>query len=66
VEDGETGRLCPVGDVAAMTDAALEVLSDPRRGREMGQAGRAVAIDRYSVDRIVPLYENFYREVADR
>lgn len=66
VEDGVTGLLRPVGDVAAMTDAALEILRKPARGREMGRAGRAVAVDRYSVERILPVYEAFYREVLDR
>jgi glycosyltransferase involved in cell wall biosynthesis len=40
VVDGETGRLVPEGDVAALAGAILQVLSDLPRAREMGRAAR--------------------------
>ncbi|HMH12532.1 MAG TPA: glycosyltransferase family 4 protein [Edaphobacter sp.] len=40
VVDGVTGMLVPVGDVAALSDALLKLLSDPVRARQMGCAGR--------------------------
>jgi glycosyltransferase involved in cell wall biosynthesis len=66
VADGATGRLLPVGAVDAMADAAIEVLSDKERQREMGRAGRAEAMEKYSTERILALYESFYEEVLDR
>jgi N-acetyl-alpha-D-glucosaminyl L-malate synthase BshA len=63
IEDGNTGRLLPVGAVDALADAAIEILSDPERQAAMGRAGRAEAQEVYSVERIVSLYEAFYEEV---
>jgi N-acetyl-alpha-D-glucosaminyl L-malate synthase BshA len=63
VEDGITGRLLPVGAVDAMAEAAIEILADPERQREVGRAGRAEAHEKYSVERIVSMYEAFYEEV---
>jgi N-acetyl-alpha-D-glucosaminyl L-malate synthase BshA len=66
VADGFTGRLLPVGAVDAMADAAVEILADPDRQREMGRAGRAEAEEKYSVERILTLYESFYEEILNR
>ena len=38
--DGETGRLVPEGDVAALARALLEVLGNPAGARAMGRAAR--------------------------
>jgi N-acetyl-alpha-D-glucosaminyl L-malate synthase BshA len=66
VEDGVAGRLFPVGAVDAMADAATEILSDDQRGREMGQAGRALAMEKYSVERILSMYESYYIETLKK
>jgi N-acetyl-alpha-D-glucosaminyl L-malate synthase BshA len=63
VEEGETGFLRDVGDVDRMSEAALEVLSDERRAREMGRAGRRLATDRFTTERIIPQYLAYYDEV---
>lgn len=41
VADGETGRLVPVGDVAALGEALVRYLSDRGLARRHGAAGRA-------------------------
>jgi N-acetyl-alpha-D-glucosaminyl L-malate synthase BshA len=64
--DTVAGRLLPVGAVDAMADAAVEILSDPERQREFGQAGRAIAIERFSVEPILKMYESYYEEVVAR
>ena len=63
VVDGETGFLRPVGDVEGMAAAALALLGDPARARAFGRAGREVAIERFSEDRVVGLYRSIYEEV---
>ncbi|MEO8196930.1 MAG: glycosyltransferase family 4 protein [Thermoanaerobaculia bacterium] len=40
VVDGETGRLVPQNDLAALGDALVELLGDPEKARKMGEAGR--------------------------
>ena len=63
VEDGVSGRLLPVGAVEEMAEAAIEILTKPGLWEEMGQAGRALAVERFSAERIVDVYESFYAEV---
>src|SRR5205807_2048815 len=64
VVDGETGFLSPPGDVAAMTAHALRVLRDPPLLTRLRAAAAARALE-FSADRIVPRYEQVYRDVLD-
>lgn len=41
IQDGITGVFVPVGDVAALRRAMLDLWNDPDRAREMGRAARA-------------------------
>ncbi len=63
VADGVSGHLLPVGDVDAMGDAAVAILSDQATWRGMSAAAREIAVTRFSAERIVPVYEAFYREI---
>ena len=62
VRHGETGVLCKVGDVAGMADAAVRILRDEARWREMSVLATADARERFSIDDIVTRYEAFYLE----
>ena len=64
VRDGETGVLCPPGDVEAMSNAAIGILEDPVRWRQMSERGAADARERFSLDEIVSRYERFYRDAS--
>lgn len=66
VESGVTGTLVPVGDVDAMREAALDFLGDPARWRSASEAARARSVERFSSERVVPIYERYYREVLGR
>lgn len=63
VEDGEVGYLVPVGDVAAIVERSVEILSDPAKRQQMGRAGRALAIERFDIGRVVPMYAAVYDRV---
>ncbi|HXU46786.1 MAG TPA: N-acetyl-alpha-D-glucosaminyl L-malate synthase BshA [Thermoanaerobaculia bacterium] len=63
VIDGETGYLRPVGDVAGMADAALELLRDEPKRRAFGEASRRSTIERFSQDVIVGRYRGIYDRV---
>ncbi|MBI4521760.1 MAG: glycosyltransferase, partial [Gemmatimonadetes bacterium] len=64
VSDERLGFLGDVGDVDSMTRAAVELLRDSRRWREASEAGRALAVERFSNEKIVPVYERLYAEVV--
>jgi len=63
VDDGETGYLSPAGDVDKMADDAVRLLTDKKARRAMGQRARKSAIERYSTDRIIPQYIDFYERI---
>jgi N-acetyl-alpha-D-glucosaminyl L-malate synthase BshA len=66
VQDGVTGFLAKVGDVETMGRRALEILSDEDRLKQMRQAGRRVASERFCTSHIIPRYEAFYDSGLER
>jgi L-malate glycosyltransferase len=60
VRTGDTGFLCDVGDVDAMSSAAVSVLRDRARWHEMSELAARDARERFSLDAIVGDYEDFY------
>ena len=66
VEDGTSGFLLPVGDVAGMADAALTLLTDSARHRAFRESARTRAVTQFDTSLIVPQYEAYYRQIADR
>ena len=63
VVDGEMGYLRPVGDVDAMAECAVEILSNDELWHRMGVAGRAWAIEQFDTAKIIPRYTEFYEKV---
>jgi N-acetyl-alpha-D-glucosaminyl L-malate synthase BshA len=63
VQEGVTGTLCAVGDVAGMARAAEALLTDGALWGRMSQAARADALARGARERLVGEYEAFYRRV---
>jgi L-malate glycosyltransferase len=61
---GETGFLCPIGDVECMANHAVELLSNPELRARFGQNARLRA-NNFRSDMIVPQYEALYRKVLD-
>ncbi len=66
IDDGVNGFLCDVGDVDGMANAAISLLADEERLREMGKAARRAASARFCSTKIIPQYEQFYRCVLER
>jgi len=66
VDHGKTGFLSQVGDVKDMAGHAIDLLKDPELLRTMGLAARDVALTRFSSNKIIPQYEDFYRRVLEK
>jgi glycosyltransferase involved in cell wall biosynthesis len=60
VEDGVTGRLVPRLDLDALIDAMRDLLSDPKRLREMGRAARLRAERSLTWERSAQRLERVY------
>ena len=62
VEDGVTGRLFPAGDVEALRAHIVDMIEDPDRAQEMGQAGRKKVETEFNPElhyqRIMEVYRN--------
>lgn len=63
VEHGVTGYLAPVGATDEMAEAGIALLRDAEHWLAASTAGRTLAIERFSVDTIVPRYERYYERV---
>jgi len=66
ITHGKTGFLACVGDIESMAKYAIEILSDLEKLEEMGVAARASAQARFCATKIIPIYEDYYREVLER
>lgn len=66
VREGETGYLAPLGDVRAMADYATRLFDDAHWRHTMGARARAVAIDEFTTDRIIPQYVQLYERVVTK
>jgi N-acetyl-alpha-D-glucosaminyl L-malate synthase BshA len=66
VEDGRSGCLLEVGDVAGLAERGLELLIDARRWAAFSRRSRAIAVRRFGQEKIVDLYERFFLEVLGR
>jgi L-malate glycosyltransferase len=63
IEHGVDGYLVEPRDVGAAARFGIHILSRSDRGREMGQRAREGARRKFCSNDIIPLYENYYRQV---
>ena len=66
IEHGKSGYLANVGDVDAMAQYAIDLLSDDAALSTMAQQARVAAQTRFCSSKIIPHYEEFYRRVLER
>lgn len=64
VSDGDSGRLVPPGDPAAIASAISELAADDAMRERMGKRGREIADERFRMDRMVDEIEALYLELA--
>jgi len=60
IDDGVTGRLVPATNAETMATAILGYLDDPTLARRHGRAARQVALQRFSLERMVKDYQSLY------
>lgn len=64
VEDGVTGRLCPVDDCEAFASAVRELAGDSDELRAMGRNARAAAVAKFGLDRWTSEYVAVFGALA--
>ncbi len=60
VKDDETGLLVPPGDHPRLVEALEALAGDAQHRRRLGDAGRTLVAERYSVNRIAAAYREAY------
>jgi len=62
---GETGFMCNVGDIQAMADHAIELLSNDELHHKFCSNALARARE-FDIDQILPQYESYYEDVISK
>ena len=63
IDDGITGYLCPVGDIAKQSNCAASLLMNEPVREKMARAARSAAESRFNTNLIIPQYEQVYQRV---
>jgi N-acetyl-alpha-D-glucosaminyl L-malate synthase BshA len=66
IQHGVTGFLHPVGEIDAMAESGMALLTDRVLHRRITQAALQVVRERFCAERIVPMYEQHYTRVLGK
>lgn len=66
VEDQVNGLIVPPGDIESLSQHIIELLQDPDRARQLGEAGREHVRQEYSVTRMLEQTAKLYRELLEQ
>lgn len=66
IENGKTGTLVPPDNPAALAEGINQVLSDRQGALAMARRAREFALDRFSSEKIMPGYVDFYEGLLAR
>jgi glycosyltransferase involved in cell wall biosynthesis len=66
VRNGQQGFVVPKQDARFLADATLRLLCDPQLAHSMGQRGRQLFLERYTLASMVRNYEDLYSELAQQ
>ncbi|HHU62972.1 MAG TPA: N-acetyl-alpha-D-glucosaminyl L-malate synthase BshA [Clostridiales bacterium] len=63
VKHGHTGYLCDIGDVHTMARHGIDILKDDEKLSEMREKSVEHARNNFTADKIIPRYENVYKQL---
>ena len=66
VEEGITGLLFPYENAPTLAEAWIKIIEQPAWAQELGQRGRELVEQNYSMDKGIMVMENIYRELEER
>lgn len=66
VQHGRSGFLADVGDVDTMAAHAVRLLTDSELHAQCSAAARQTAVERFSLDKTITRYEDYYYQVLER
>ncbi len=66
ITHGVDGFTETVGDIASQARDAVALLTDDSMHKQFAEAARNTALTRFATDRVIPQYEEFYRQICAR
>lgn len=66
IEPGNTGVLVPVGNSEALASAIIELLENPKRRFDMGEAGRKLAEEAFAIEIVVQNHMAIYESLQNK
>ncbi len=64
IVNSKIGHLVPSNSAESLASALLDLLNDPEKGRRMGEAGKELVEQKYSMRRTMFHYLQIYRQIA--
>ncbi|WP_316569806.1 N-acetyl-alpha-D-glucosaminyl L-malate synthase BshA [Neobacillus sp. YIM B06451] len=65
ITDGENGYICPLGDIEAIADKAISLLSDNGLHRDFSRRASIIVKERFNADKVVGQYERLYYKLLE-
>ncbi|WP_409270458.1 N-acetyl-alpha-D-glucosaminyl L-malate synthase BshA [Neobacillus sp. SCS-31] len=65
ITDGENGYICPLGDIEAIADKAISLLSDHALHRDFSCRASIMVKERFNADKVVGQYERLYYKLLE-
>ncbi len=65
ITDGEDGFLEAPGDVTRLAERATQLVTDSALHARMAEAARKTATSRFCTEKIIPRYEDYYKQVLE-
>jgi N-acetyl-alpha-D-glucosaminyl L-malate synthase BshA len=65
VKHNETGFIAEIGDIDRMAKYALELLSNDKKYKLFSENSRQRAVNKFDKSKVVPLYEQYYKEILN-
>jgi glycosyltransferase involved in cell wall biosynthesis len=63
VEHGRNGLLVPLGDVPALAEAIVRLITSPNEARRMSEEGRRIALERFDERRVFERIKEHYQRL---
>jgi N-acetyl-alpha-D-glucosaminyl L-malate synthase BshA len=61
----ESGYIAEIGDIERMTKYVIELLTNEKKYRIFSQNARERAVNKFDIDKVVPIYEDYYQKILD-
>jgi N-acetyl-alpha-D-glucosaminyl L-malate synthase BshA len=65
INHNETGFIAEIGDIDRMAKYAIDLLTNEKKYNEFAKNSRDRAVNEFDIEKIVPLYEQYYLDVLN-